>query len=262
MKRQMSHVGGNGTDKGSYTSSSRSGSDSASTTWSNTDSQSLAQHVEPLSTGQHMQSSLEVQQALISGKLSGHRQNDGNEQKVTVQPSCGPAPTLGSAESQSIQSAGFKEPLGHCRTPSEQDSVADRSNVIRRLSQSLLALSGNTLTQIEAEDSPGVSLSVATGQISDATASGRKVTGTPHSAPMKRYEHEEQGTSRYDAAASEQRISIDRSQAPTQVRTLPWPAPPLPVGCAMLMSAHRLFIHGAADMRPLSHLVDKRGQVL
>ena len=218
MKRQESPIRGSGSDEDSYTSCSRSGSGTASTLGSKTDPQSLAQHVEPSSPGQHTQSVLEIQKPSVSRTLAGRRQNDGNEQEITVQPFHRPTPILGPEESQVTRSADLKGPLGHCPSPPEQESVADRSNVIRRLSQSLLALSSNTLTRITDEDSPRVSSHIATRQIADAAASGSKVTGTSPGAAIERYEPEEEEPSRNDAPARAQQSSTYRGQTLTQVK--------------------------------------------
>lgn len=115
-------------------------------------------------------------------------------------------------------------PAGQSELPIEEEQFLDRNEIIRRLSQSVLALSSNNPTRITDEDSPaGASNPAATRQSDDIAAAGRKASGSiPAGAASERYDIEEPDRSdgANDAPSSAQQRSLNRGQALTQVTHL------------------------------------------
>lgn len=215
-------------DEDSYTSSSGSYSDTGSTAESNaSESHALAGHVEASSACHHPQNVSKVGQPLVARAAAVRKRSDGDEQYASVQPS---TPAKGHQAIEAAQAAAPTGPPGQPESPTEENQVLDRDEIIRRLSQSVLTLSNNTLTRITDEDSPGVSNyhDIAARQIDFPAAAGRKVSSTSPGAARERHDFEEpDNTGSANAAPNgEHESSPDRGQALTQVTHLPWPKPP------------------------------------
>ncbi len=106
--------------------------------------------------------------------------------------------------------------------------MLDRDEIIRRLSQSILTLSNNTLTRITDEDSPGVSNhhDIAARQIDLPAAAERKESSTSPDSERHDFEEPDNSSSANEAPSSEHESSPDRGQVLTQVTHLPWSKPP------------------------------------
>ena len=208
-------------DEDSYSSSSGSCSEVES---QSSASQSLAKHVEDASASHQSQSSF------VSGKQSA----------------------LGPEGIQAAQAAASTQPLDQFESPIEKEDPLDRSEVIRRLSQSVLAMSSKNLNHSTDEDSPHLSHHVAAcqWQSADIAAAERKASGTSLDAASGRYEAEEpeKGTGANDAPSSAQQSSLHRGQALTQVKYLPYPTPPLLDTATNLITSH---LQDGAGVDPL-----------
>lgn len=244
MMQQSGLAGSSINDEGSYTSSS-SGSCSEVEPDASA-SQSLAGHIEDASTSPHSRPSYASGKPLAARALAVHTLHDGDEQEVTGQSS---TPTMAPEGSQTAQAAAFIRPPDQVESKIEKADLLERSEVIRRLSQSVLAMSNNTLTHSTDEDWPHVVHRVAAGQIPEAAAARRKASSASPAAVSGRYESEEPGTNvgANDAPSSAQQSSTYRGQALTQVRYLPYHTP-APLGIATHLMLHlRSYVQDGAD---------------
>lgn len=184
----------------------------------------LAGHVEDSSASQQPQSSFVSGQPFVARAAAVRRQIDGDEQKASAESSTS---ALGHQGIQTARAAALVGPPGHSESLTEEEQLLNRNEIIRRLSQSVLALSGNTLTRITDEHSPGVSYHSDLQQMDESAAAGRENSSTSPAAASEKFDIDEphNGDGANDAPSSAKQRSPDGGQA-TQVTRLPWPVRP------------------------------------
>ena len=224
IMQQQSPVRADVSNEESYTSSS--GSDTASTAESTaSDSHALPGHIEGSSAYQHQQSTSVNGQPTVARAAAAHKRITGDEQKAPSQSS---TPALGHQGIQTSRVAAPAESPGQYGSPTEDEQLLDRKDIIRRLSQSVLALSSNTLSSITDEHSPDMSNNVASRHMDDTAAPRHRHASTVVGAASERYDFVEPDIiSSADAASGAKQQSLpDRGQALTQVTQLPGPEAP------------------------------------
>jgi len=164
LMRKVSSEKSDASDDESYTgpigSNSGSGSDSGSGSETGSESHALAEHVNVTSSLHHPNITNAARRPSAAKAITGEKKlhsTDGAVKEPTAQPARGQGPTPDASNIEGTQSAVSSRPHDVPAFPAEETDLEDRSEAVRRLSQSVLALSSNNFTHITDEDRPHLS---------------------------------------------------------------------------------------------------------